>query len=169
KYGSRYIRRAALTATRLVASRLKNQIPGFSSAAHTYVRTFSSRNELSCGSGSTPRARRPVRRKGVIPSQALPSCRSTSSSSGRCRRTSSGGTRQCAKRRSCHVCPIVQRRSGGGQGRCSTWASERACRTAAPMPSMLFLEVPPQRLLALDRLEQRLEVPLAEARRAVAL
>src|SRR4051794_24761705 len=130
KYGSLYVRRAASTASRLDASRLKNQIPGLSSNV-TYVRRFSSRNELTPGRGTSPRPRSPVSWKGVIPIQALPSWTSTSSSAGTCGRTASAGTRQCAKSSSSHVCPIVQPRAGTGQGRWPRCSSDRDWRNAA--------------------------------------
>src|SRR5207237_9666180 len=47
--------------------------------------------------------------------------------------------------------------------------SDRRCRGVAKLVVRSFLEVPAQGLLALDRLEERLEVPLAEAARAVSL
>src|SRR5436305_1711356 len=59
KYGRLYSRRAASAASALDASRLKNQIPGFSPSV-TYVRTFSSRKLETTGSGNMPRARRAV-------------------------------------------------------------------------------------------------------------
>src|SRR4051812_33503495 len=173
KYGSLYARRASSTATRLDASRLKNQTPGLPSAARTQVRTFSSRNSETSGSGRRPRARSPDSRNGAIPTQALPSNVSTSSSAGRSSRTSARETRQCANRSSSQVCPSTQPRLGTGQGRCSTCSSDRACRFAASSgPNIRWLvpsQVAAQGLLALDRLEQRLEVAVAEAAGAVPL
>jgi small subunit ribosomal protein S7 len=67
---------------RLDASMPRNHTPGFPSAARTYVRTLSSRRDERPGSGSIPRARSPVSRKGVIPSQALPPNVSTSGGPG---------------------------------------------------------------------------------------
>ena len=81
KYGKRYRRRAASTATWLEASRLKNQIPGLSSRV-TYVRTFNSRKLETNGSGNVPRARRPVTTNGVTPTHAEPLCSSISNPSG---------------------------------------------------------------------------------------
>src|SRR5213083_1589201 len=170
------MRRPASTASRDDASRLKNQIPGFSPPAFTYVRTFSSRNDDTRGSGRRPRARSPLSRNGVIPSHATPSCVSTSSSGGTCLRTSAADTRQLAKSRSSQVWPISQPRRGIGHGLCSSRSSDRACRAAVSSWSMLVmclprrpLEIASERLLALDRLEERLEVAVAEAAGAVAL
>src|SRR5579862_7255575 len=167
KYGSLYARRAASTARRLVASRLKNQTPGFPSCARTQVRTFSSRKDETRGSGRRPRARRCVSLNGTTPSQALPSCSSISSCPGTYARSSCAGTRQCAKSRSSHVCPIVQPRGAIGQGRCSVCSSDRACRAAASRAGTL--QVAAERLFALDRLEEGFEVAVPETARAVAL
>jgi hypothetical protein len=64
---------SALDREQAEVSRLKNQIPGFSSAV-TYVRTLSSGKLERRGSGKVPRSRKAVIMKGVTPSQALPSC-----------------------------------------------------------------------------------------------
>src|SRR5205814_10456847 len=113
KYGRRYNQRAAATATRLDASRLKNQIPGLSSSV-TYVRTLSSRKLDTYGNGTVPRARRPVTTNGVTPTHALPPCSSIDNRSGTCGRNTSAPMRQCANRRSSHRCPTTQDEDGNG-------------------------------------------------------
>ena len=132
KYGRRYCRRAARTASRLVASSEKNHTPGFPSAARTYVRTFSSLNAERRGSGAIPRARSPVIRNGTIPSHALPSNSSISRPAGMYGRSSSTATRQWTKTRLSHVWPITHRPAGSGHARCAVSSTERACLAAAP-------------------------------------
>src|SRR5215207_3489618 len=166
-YGSAYVSRAASTASRLSASRLKNQIPGLS-AYVTYVRTLSSRKLESRGTGNVARSRSPSTRNGVIPSHHEPSNESSGSSSGTCFRSARSGTRQWAKSRCFHVWAWIQERHGSGQGRWSTTSSVAVWRDGVSRRSRR-LEVASKGLLTLDRLEERLEVALAERRRAVPL
>src|SRR5436190_2709773 len=189
KYGSLYVRRASSTAIWLDASRLKNQIPGFSSRV-TYVRTLISRKRETNGSGSIPRARRPAISNGVTPTQALPPCSCTSSPSGTCSRTTAVSTRQCANSRSSHDWPITHESPGSGQGRCSVSWSEDAWRAGAwsssirgfgiVRPSQTEVwhgtafpstqsQIASKGLFSLNRFEQRLEVPVAEPARPVPL
>src|SRR5438067_1276396 len=153
KYGRRYNQRAAATATRLDASRLKNQIPGLSSSV-TYVRTLSSRKLDRYGNGNSPRARSDVTAKGVTPTQALPSRSSIDNPAGTCGRKRSASTGQCAKSSSSHVWPITHDEDGNGHGRCSVSASDEPCRAGAfsssPMSKSITrraLQISAQRLL----------------------
>ena len=91
---------------------LKNQTPGRPSGPRTYVRTFSCRKDEMPGTGSAPRARSARTRKNWIPSQALPSYSSISSSSGTRCRSSAFATGQCAQNVCSHVWPSVQRLVG---------------------------------------------------------
>ena len=77
---------------------MKNQTPGSPSGPRTYVRMLSWRKCEIPGSGSPPRGRSARTRKKTIPSHAVPSYSSISSSSGTAARISSAGTRQCAQK-----------------------------------------------------------------------
>src|SRR5438876_5566363 len=94
-------------------------MPGFSvvPAGTTYVRTFSSGNALSPGTGGTHRGRTPDIRNGTTPSHAAPSQVSISSDSGTCGRSALTGTGQCMNSSSCHRIFTAQGRRGTGQGR----------------------------------------------------
>src|SRR5436305_11419897 len=102
-------------------------MPGLPSAV-TYVRTLSSGNVETRGSGTVPRRRRPVTTNGVTPIHALPSNCSTSSPCGTRRATSSAPTGQCAKRSSSQVWPNTHGSSCSGHCLCAFSVSTDACR-----------------------------------------
>src|SRR3954447_26356623 len=68
-----------------------------------YVRTLTSGNRDTWGSGGVQRARRPLTSKGVTPSQAWPSKVSTGRLGGAIARRTSCEIRQCANSRSRQV------------------------------------------------------------------
>src|SRR5436305_8069554 len=94
------------------------------------------------GSGNVPRRRKPVSRKGVIPSQALPSCPSSSSPAGMSFRSCSASTRQCANRRSSQLWASVQGPCGSGHGRCAVSSIEDACRAGVRRKSSALIGPP---------------------------
>src|SRR5436305_2116125 len=100
-----------------------------------------------------------------MPIHAAPSNVSSSTESGTSRPSSSGSTRQCRNARSTQLCALVHGSSGIGHGRCSLCSVTPAWRAAVAKRS----EIAAERLLALDRFEERLEVAVAEAARAVPL
>src|SRR5436305_4972067 len=100
-----------------------------------------------------------------MPIHAAPSNVSSSTESGTSRPSSSGSTRQCRNARSTQLCALVHGSSGIGHGRCSLCSVTPAWRAAVAKRS----EIAAERLLALDRFEERLEVAVPEAARAVTL
>src|SRR3954462_14258571 len=94
------------------------------------------------GSGSVPRSRNPVSTKGVIPSQALPSCSCSSSSGGISFRNCPASTRQCANSRASQLCASVQGPSGSGQGRCAVWPTDESCRAGVRRKSSALIGAP---------------------------
>ncbi len=72
----------------------------------TYVRTSSSANDESLGSGGSPRRRRPVMREAMMPTQATPAKRSSVSSGGSSLPSSSAFARQWANSTSWAVLPL---------------------------------------------------------------
>src|SRR3954469_14004837 len=82
-----------------------------------------------------PRRRRFLRRNGVIPSHAAPSCVSGGSSGGSSRASASASTCQCAKSRPSHVCACTHGSPGARHGRCPTSFMTAAWRAAAPRKS----------------------------------
>src|ERR1051326_6742272 len=111
-YGRKKNPRAPHGASTLLMSSEKNQTPGTPSWC-TYVRTFSSRNELRPGTAGVKKGRTPHILNGTTPTHAWPSNVSIERLGGMSGRRAAGATGQCMKR----SLPHHWRMSGRPRGR----------------------------------------------------